>query len=291
MENFLKTEKIPKVFIIILNYNGKDCLNETLTGVFRLEYANLEVVLVDNNSTDGSFEMARGNFSKAVLIKNSQNIGFAAGMNVGIRYALERGADYVLLLNYDVEVPRDFLAILVEDMEKDPKIGIASPLILENTGAVWFSGGKINWWRMRAGQEQFNLKENNLSSDYISGCAMIIRKEVFRKVGLLDEDYFLYYEDTDFSFKAKATGYKLLVSSRSHIKHLEKSQQNIPQKTYWLVLSALKFFKKNTPLYLKPWIILFSWARRLKNWREVIFYKKDMAETVQKAYRDFYAGK
>lgn len=291
MESYLSGEKPPKVFIIILNYNGKDCLENTLSGVFRLNYANFEVILVDNNSVDGSFEVAKRKFPRAICIKNSENVGFAAGMNVGIKYALERGAEYVLLLNYDVNVPKDFVTLLLEDMEKDAKIGVASPLIFENTGAVWFSGGKINWLRMRAENKKEKLGENNFSSDFISGCAMCIRAEVFRQVGLFDEDYFLYYEDTDFSFRAKVAGYKLLVSARSQIEHLEKSQGQLDKKTYWLVLSALIFFKKNTPLYFKPWIGFFLGLRRINNWLEMKFYKKDMSGVVQKAYRDFYVVK
>lgn len=291
MENYLSGEKTPKVFIIVLNYNGQDCLENTLGGVFRLSYANLEIVLVDNNSFDGSFEAAKVRFPRVIFIKNSENVGFAAGMNVGIKYALERGAKYILLLNYDVDVPRDFMETLIEEMEKDIQIGVASPLIFENTGAVWFSGGKIRWLRMRAENMKEKLKENNFSSDFVSGCAMCVRAEVFRQIGLFDEKYFLYYEDTDFSFRAKAAGYKLLVSARSHIKHLEKSQNNMDKKTYWLVLSALIFFKKNAPVYLKPYMSFFLGLRRIKNWLEIKFYKKDMSGIAQKAYRDFYVVK
>ncbi|MFA7319271.1 MAG: glycosyltransferase family 2 protein [Parcubacteria group bacterium] len=282
---------MPKIFIIILNYNGKDCLGNTLADVFRLEYANFEIVLVDNASQDGSLEEVLNKFSKAIVIRNSQNVGFAAGMNVGIKYALERGAEYVLLLNYDVSVPQNCLSLLVEDMEKDRKIGVGSPLIFEKSGAVWFSGGRINWWRMRADQLTEKLQENYFLSDYISGCAMLIRASVFHSAGLLDERYFLYYEDTDFSFAARTAGYKLLVSAKSQIMHLEKSRESGSQKVYWLVLSALIFFKKNTPLYLKPYTSVFLGVRRFKNWLEVRFYKNDMAGVVQKAYQDFYDAK
>jgi len=288
MEISSAAKTFPKVFIIILNYNGKDCLNKTLKDVFCLEYGNLEVILVDNNSVDGSLEDVLKTFSRVTVIRNSKNVGFAAGMNVGVRYALERGAEYVLLLNYDVSLPKKFLPLLVEDMEKDEKIGLGSPLILEKSGAIWFSGGKINWWRMRAEQMTNSLQENYLLSDYISGCAMLIRASVFRAAGLLDERYFLYYEDTDFSLAVKNAGYKLLVSSKSRITHLEKSQEGLAQKTYWLVFSALIFFKKNTPLYLRPWVSIFLGMRRLKNWLEMRNNKNNMAEAVQKAYRDFY---
>ena len=283
---------MPKIFLIILNYNGENCLPKTLAGVFKINYPDSEIVLVDNNSTDGSFEAAKINFSKIVFIKNSQNLGFSAGNNVGIKYALERGADYILLLNYDVETERGFLAPLVEAMEKDKNIGISSPLILESDKrTVWFSGGKINWLAMKTEHKKNNITQNYFGSDYISGCAMLIKKEVFKKIGLLDEDYFLYYEDADFSCRAKKAGYKLLVSPKSRIVHLEKSELKKESKIYWLVVSGLIFFRKNTPLLLKPYIFLYVFLRKLKNKFDLKVHKNKLAPIVQKAYKDFKNAK
>ena len=116
MKNF------PKVFIIILNYNGQDVIKKCLASVFKNEYADFEVVVVDNNSTDGSLEAAKNNFSKAHFIKNEANLGFSAGNNVGIRFALERMAKYVLLLNNDTEVEKDFLEKLVAVAEEKLRV-------------------------------------------------------------------------------------------------------------------------------------------------------------------------
>ena len=284
----MNMEKFPKVFIVVLNYNGKDCLSKTLSGVFKTDYPNSEIILADNNSTDGSFEAAKINFSKIIFIKNSQNLGFSAGNNVGIKYALERGADYILLLNYDVETERGFLAPLVEAMKKNKNIGIGSPVILEaDKKTVWFSGGKINWLAMKTAHKKNNIAQNYFGSDYISGCAMLIRKEVFKKIGLLDEDYFLYYEDADFSARAKKAGYKLLVSPKSRIVHLEKSELKKESKIYWLVVSGLIFFRKNTPLLLKPYIFAYIFLRKLKNKLDLKFRKNNLAPIIQKAYKDF----
>jgi GT2 family glycosyltransferase len=240
-------EKDPKVSIIILNYNGKDCLMGTLLNAFSLEYSNFEIILVDNNSTDGSFEKAKSIFSEIVPIKNSENLGFSAGNNVGIKYALERDARYIFLLNYDAQVESNALNILIESMEKDKSIGLASPLIFKgNSKDVWFSGGKINWMKMKARHLQKEIKRDYHGSDYLTGCALLIRREVFKKIGLLDEDYFLYWEDADFGVKAKKEGFKLLVSAKSRASHFEKSLEKIDQKTYWLVISGLIFFQKNS---------------------------------------------
>ncbi|MFZ2975158.1 MAG: glycosyltransferase family 2 protein [Candidatus Moraniibacteriota bacterium] len=278
----------PKVFIIILNYNGQNFLKKTLASVFQVDYPNFEIVLVDNNSKDGSFEEARRVFPKIACIKNSENLGFSAGNNIGIEYALERLADYILLLNYDTTVRKNFLRPLVDLMEGDEKTGISSPVIFEGESSnIWFSGGKIDWFKMKTEHKKESIKENNFQSDYIAGCAMMIKKEVFKKIGLLDEDYFLYWEDADFSVRAKRAGYKLAVCARSQISHLEKSQEKKANKIYWLVLSGLIFFKKNSPTYLQPWIFFYVLLRKIKNKRDIKRQKTSFNESVQKAYRDF----
>jgi GT2 family glycosyltransferase len=283
----MNSEQCPKIFIIVLNYNGGPELERCLAGLLSLNYPNFETVVVDNDSDDGSLERAREIFPRAAFIRNSQNLGFSAGNNVGIKYALERGARYVWLLNNDAEAESNSLARLVAVAEEDPAVGLASPLILNPDGAVWFSGGKIDWWRMRAVQEREKIEKNNFASHFISGCAMLIRAEAFKNVGLLDEDYFLYYEDTDFSVRAKRAGWKLAVVPGSRVFHREKSEQDKKKKTYWLVLSGLIFFRKNTPWWGQPYIYLYTAARKIKN---LIDVKKEQGEqtlVVAKAYRDF----
>ncbi len=283
---------IPKVFIIILNYNGKNCLLTSIRSIFQLNYTNFEVVLVDNNSTDGSLEEIKHYFSQLVIIKNSQNIGFSAGNNIGIKYALERGADYVWLLNNDTQVTISSLSKLMRATQRNKSVGISSPTIIQkNTSRIWFSGGKINWLTMKSFHQVKKLQQDYLSSDFISGCAMLIKVSVFKTTGLLDEDYFLYWEDADFSVRAKKAGYQLLVSAHSQIYHQEKSNEQNPYKIYWLVLSGLLFFQKNTPFYLKPWISLYTLGRKIKNNFNLKYHKKSSASQVQKAYQDFKKNK
>jgi GT2 family glycosyltransferase len=285
-------EQFPKIFIVILNYNGKNFIKKTLTDVFKINYPNFEVVLVDNNSNDGSFELIKSNFSKIALIKNSTNLGFSGGNNIGIEYALERGADFVLLLNYDTEVEKNFLFPLVEIMEKDKKVGLASPVIFEkNSKKIWFSGGKISWLKMKTYHTRKPISKNFFNSDYISGCSMLIRKKVFEDIGLLDDTFFLYWEDADFSLRAKKAKHKMVVCPKSKIYHLEKSQENIENKTYWLVISGLIFFKKNSPFFIRPWIFLYFRMRKIKNYFDIKSEKEEkelsIKRSVQKAYKDF----
>lgn len=277
-----------KIFIIVLNYNGKDVVKNCLTSVFKNDYPGFEVVVIDNNSTDGSFEFAKAGFSKAHFIKNEENLGYAAGNNVGIRFALERMADFVLLLNNDTEVEKDFLTRLADAAERDEKIGLVSPVIFNgHTRQVWFSGGKISWLTMKTAHSQAVLTEDYCETGFITGCAMLVRAAVFKEIGLLDEDFFLYWEDADFSVRARRAGFKNVVVSGSWAYHLEKSEGNLKQKTYWLVISGLIFFQKNTPLLLRPWIKFYTMLRKLKNKIDLKLKRNDLAETVEKAYKDY----
>lgn len=281
--------KYPKVFIIILNYNGKDILLDCLDSVYKLKYPNLEVVVVDNNSSDGSFLSARQRFSRFHFIKNSKNLGFAGGNNVAIRWVLEKMADYIFLLNNDALIEKDSLKKMIELAEKDEKGGVFSPVIYEgkNKGKVWFSGGRIDWLKMRTIHRVRNIKhvtQKRNTTSYVTGCAMLVKKEVFKKVGLLDDDFFLYYEDADFSYRAKKAGFGLRIIPQASVFHFEKSSQN-PNKVYWLVYSGLLFFKKNTPWFWKPWIVFYIFFRKINNKRNLKLRKKYSID-VKKAFED-----
>ncbi len=314
-----------KVFIIVLNYNGGDDLKRCLDSVYKLNYPNFEVVVVDNDSDDDSFEKARRRFRKFHFIKNSRNLGFSAGNNVAIKWALEKMADYVFLLNNDAVVEKNVLSKLVEVMEGDEKMGIVSPVIYEGDGKkIWFAGGKINWWKMRTCHRTFKsgallsrdcfckhnifsrlslsadsskknyVCKNNLlgeskilkNTDYITGCAILVRREVFAEIGLLDEDFFLYYEDADFSWRARRAKFDLGVVVDAKVHHFEKSSEN-PEKIYWLVLSGILFFKKNAPWYWRPYLAVYLFLRKLKNKYNLI-KNPDNKEflLVKKAYLD-----
>lgn len=279
----------PKVFVIILNYNGQDTLRECLNSVLRSDYAEQEIILIDNRSTDDSFRQARQDFSRIYFIENSKNLGFAAGVNSGIRLALEKLADYVLLINNDARLEADTLSKLVGVMESDSGIGLASPLILaDGSDKVWFAGGRIDWFRMRT----IHISRPSDASaaydtEYLSGCALLIRKEVFQKIGLFDEKFFFYYEDADFSYRARQAGYRCQIIPDARARHGEKSSDKPKFKTYWLVISALVFFRKNSPRLIRLWQSAYLLARRIKNRIDLADDRKVLAPTVAKAYKDY----
>jgi len=278
---------MPSVFIVILNYNGGDMLTICLNSVFRSDYSNLQLVVVDNNSEDGSFELAKKNFARAHFIKNPTNFGFAKGNNIGIRFALEKFADYILVLNNDTLIEASTISKLIQESTHNPSAGIISPLILSGDGNKnWFAGGKINWLNMRTAHINKIFSQQPYSSEYITGCAMLIRANVFEKIGLFDERFFLYYEDADFSLRAFKEGFSLLVAPQIKIKHFEQSSSN-PAKLYWLVLSGLLFFKIHATFWQKIWMLFYLSARKIKNRVDLIFFNNFTAKEVHRAYQTF----
>jgi GT2 family glycosyltransferase len=278
----------PKIFVIVLNFNGKNTLAACLSSIYQSDYLNFEVVVVDNDSRDGSLEQARESFSRAHFIKNSVNMGFSRGNNVGIRLALEKFADYVFILNNDTLIEKTTLSSLANTLEAFPSAGIASPVIFTaDSKHIWFAGGLIYWQKMKTDHLYQEKSDKPYSTEYISGCAMFVRKDVFKKIGLFDERFFLYYEDADFSVRAKKAGIDLLMVPSAHIEHLEQSNAENRLKTYWLVLSGLMFFQANASFFQKIWIFIYIRIRKIKNLYDLIFSRNEVALSVHKAYRDF----
>jgi hypothetical protein len=158
-----------------------------------------------------------------------------------------------------------------------------SPVIYKgNSDIIWFSGGKINWFKMRA-QHQDSIKQ----TQYITGCAMLIRKEIFKKIGLLDEKFFLYYEDVDFSFRARKNNFKLKIVPTAKVFHFEKSSESL-NKIYYLVVSGIRFFRKNSNLLLRIYIEVYLMVRKIKNKYDIIKNENNRkALLVRKAYKEF----
>jgi GT2 family glycosyltransferase len=283
----MQTNNLPKVFVVVLNYNGKASLLECLRSLHNCSYPNLEIIVVDNASNDGSLEIAKNTYGNLIYIKNSKNIGFSSGNNIGIRYALEKFGEYVFLLNNDAEVQKDTILDLVEFAQKDASLGIVSPIILnKKDSGVWFAGGKIDWLKMRATHKNI-VPAKPMQIEYASGCAMLIKNIVFKKVGLFDEDYFLYYEDTDFSLKTLRNNFQIFLLPSAKISHWEHSNKNNPRKTYWLVFSALIFFKKNATFPIKIWQFFYKIARKVKNFFDCVFFPNDNSKMTRNAYQDF----
>lgn len=286
MNNNIVGANAPKVSVVITNFNGMRTLEKCISRVLNSNYPNFDIIIVDNHSTDGSLELLRGKYSSLKVIMNSENIGFGAATNLGMRLAFEKFSDYVLALNNDAYLEKDTISKMISTAKKYPDAGIISPLIKRPDDSIWFAGGKINWWKMKTSHKFTCANSNPFASEYICGCAMMISQKVCEKVGLFDEHFFLYYEDADLSVRAHRAGFVLLVDPSTSIEHDEQSNDHNPQKTYWLVLSGILFFKKNTPLLIKPWMNLYLWLRKIKNHRDRHNNPSKINLAVAKAYSD-----
>lgn len=213
------------VHIIILNWNGKELLKDCLPSVVRTKYSNFKVVVVDNGSTDGSREYIRHYFPDVKLIENKKNLGFAEGNNVGIRYAMTQGADYIALLNNDTEVDPSWISEVVKVAESKPDIGACATKMLffdartvinsAGTCMTPFGGG----WDRGLGEK--DVGQYDTVEEVFGACAgaMLIKRDVIEEVGLFDSKHFIYYEDVDLTWRMRLFGYKIMYVPTAIVYH------------------------------------------------------------------------
>ena len=291
---------IKKVFIILLNWNNWHETQECLKSLEKVDYDNFEIIIVDNGSQGEEhekIESAHTIYNIQYTIYNKDNEGFAGGNNVGIKYALEHGADYVFLLNNDATVAPDFLAELVKIGESDKSFGILGSRIYKySSDDVVFDGGKINKWLTKGEHRKYQVSSIKYQAvDYITGAAFFIKKEVIEKIGLMREEYFLYYEDVDWCIRARKEGYKCVLVPASHIWHKVSAtnKEGSPSYIYYHTRNALMLAKFNGNIAQKVaayilglWILL----------KQIIKYfllpsKRVWARAMTRGVTDFYRGK
>jgi GT2 family glycosyltransferase len=214
--------KPPKVAVIILNWNGREVLAKCLDSVIRTDYPNLEIVVVDNASTDTSQAMVRDRYPGIRLVENRENLGYVSGNNVGIG---STRSDYVVLLNNDTTVDRAWIRELVKAAATDERIGVLGckvylmgTRIIQHAGShLSFVSGSLFTRSMVEDRGQF---DEVADVDYVSGEAIMIKREVLKKVGLLDPDYYAYWEDADFCWRARRRGYRVVYVPSSVVEHM-----------------------------------------------------------------------
>jgi len=216
----------PSVAIIVVNWNSYADTSQCLDSLKLLEYRNFATIVVDNGSEDGSGQNLKRDFSEIIFLKNDKNLGFTGGNNTGIRYALKNSYEYILLLNNDTIVTELFLSLLVKSIENDPLIGAIQPKIMfnQNRNIIWNAGGIFNSFLTKTstiGENQIDVGQFDKSSetDWITGCCFLVRSSVIKEIGLLDQRFFIYHEDVDWSFKIKQKGLIMFYEPSSVIYH------------------------------------------------------------------------
>lgn len=244
----------PRVALIILCHNG---VNDTLACLRSLEALDYpreahRVVVVDNSSTDGTPAAVRAARPDAAVIEAGANLGFAAGNNLGLRHALAERFDYALLLNNDTEVAPDALRLLVDAAEADPQVGAAGPTICYHARPelIWSAGGLIDWGRgtsrMRGLGELDRGQYGRVEEvDFVTGCAILLARPVLERIGLLDERFFMYYEETEWCVRARRAGFRSVHVPQARLTHKIPLEDRVdrPYVAYYMTRNRLLFLR------------------------------------------------
>jgi len=253
----------PLVYFVVLNYRNFSDTIECVRSVEKIDYPNYRVVIVDNGSDNESETVLAETFPRHMVIQAGRNGGYAAGNNVGIRRAIEDGADFFLILNNDTVVAPDFLSELVNHALENPEVGLLGPLILQSDGTVydpcvrrrprlrdilWYMGVG-HWFGATTDRHQLAASERERSLgtprevDVISGACMLLRASLVEEIGLLDENTFLFAEEFILHEKIRGTRYKTVMVPRSRIVHKAgRSVKTVGARTVLAYLQSLDYY-------------------------------------------------
>jgi len=281
-----------KLAIILVNWNSYALTDDTLQSLYKTSYKEYDIICVDNASTDDSLSQLRKNHAGIIILTCDQNTGFTGGNNKGMQYALDHGYAYTLLLNNDVAVESDFLEPLVQALDANENLGAVQPLIYfhHDRTLIWNAGSRYNKWlgvtktigynkKDKDQKERYRTDQNQNQGDtkdiqpiqniaWITGCAFMVKTDVLKKVGLLYEPFFIYYEDVDLSFRIKNAGYDLGYTPASVIYHIAGMSHKSTKKTaegyispkvhYLNARNHIWLLKKYTNLLHAPTVILYQ---------------------------------
>jgi len=292
------------VFIILLNWNNGQDTKECLDSLERNSSFPYKVIIVDNGSEDGSGEKLQREFPQHHFIFNQENLGFAGGNNVGIRYALDHEADYVLLLNNDTVAENNFIEPLLKVAENDEGVGIVGGKINYHDAPdrIWFGGGQMSLWRVGGYHIGFDQIDDprafrgTVNASFVTGCLMLIRREVLERMGLFDEDYFAYLEDLDFCYRVMRDGWRLKVNRDVRILHrvggsLRRTGGPSSSEIYYGTRNRLYFALKHlSPFEKMAFFPYFFLGRliRIVQWRAA--GKGNLSRAAYEGWRDFKKG-
>lgn len=271
-----------------------------LESLRRLDYSSHEVVVVDNGSGDGSIELIKQRFPSVTTIENGRNLGFATGCNVGITQLLRGGIDYVLLLNDDTEVAAGSLTHLVEVAESDPRIGIVGPKICYygRPEAIWSAGGAIDEYGAARHRRVDEVDEHDADEvqdvDYVTGCALLIKRKAIESIGLMDDRFFAYFEEAEWCARARRQGFRVVYVPRARVWHKVESADSRYSWNYIYLMT------RNRLLYLKctgaePWRMALATADLLRtaaSWSLKPKHKhmRPYSSALTRGIRDFVVG-
>lgn len=305
----------PSVAIILVNFNNETDTIACVNSLEKITYPNCKIFIVDNGSDEKSVSKLRPLAGGDIeLIETGKNLGFSGGNNVAVKKALDAGFDYILLLNNDTEVEPDFLDKLAAAAESGEKIGVVGPKIYfySDPKRIWFGGGKFSWFgggrHLRYNEidsasqssplnaNRYPLNASPEETGYMTGCAFLIKTKVIKEIGLLCEDFFLYYEDTDWSLRVKKAGYKIIYVPAAKIYHKVSrtaSALGNPTIHYYHIRNALLLSQRQAPKIILVGIYVWSGLHYLKQIVKLAILppKRDISKMIMRGIEDFWRGK
>jgi GT2 family glycosyltransferase len=262
----------PLTYVIVLNWNGRDDTLECLASLRDSAGPSVCILVVDNGSVDGSQEAIRREHPGVILLETGSNLRFAGGNNAGIRFALEKGAEQIMLLNNDTTVDPAFLGAMTGTLQSSSDIGIVAPKILYSAdpGRLWYAGGEISFWTGTMHHRGIREPESEVpditcETGYASGCCLLAKRITVERIGLLDDSYFMYSEDADWCMRARRAGFRVMYEPRARVWHKVSVSAGGHLSSFKLrnkFVSNLRFFSRYASWY--HWL-LFPWMNILVN--------------------------
>lgn len=236
-----------KIFCLILNYQSPTDTVAAATSLRASDApANTQIVIIDNGPKNRA-QYFRSRVPGCVYLKSPGNIGFAAGNNQGIKYALSRGASHILIINPDVVVPKTFFKPLLSSFRQHPRSGLVAPAHQEPGSNSYGLGGWVNWTYCSFPHDNVSkLPTRDRAYDLLTFACVLIKSDVFNKVGLMDERYFLYLEDVDYCVSAKKAGYSLYLNPSVCVTHRTSSSFSDPR-------GKIRFSYNSSFIFIRKW--------------------------------------
>lgn len=275
--------KSPGVAVVVVNYNGCDDTRECLHSLRKVDYGNMTVILVDNASTDGSFERLREEFPEVLCIRSEKNLGFTGGNNLGLAKAYEARPDFVFLLNNDTIVSSNILRELTDFMENHPRVGLAGPLTYyyEARDIIAFGGGQLDRNSglvtfLNKGKRREEFGEAPIHCSFIEGAALFFRTAILQRIGGFNDLYFLTSEESELCVRVAELGYELAVVPSCGVWH-KISRSMVAESelaNYFIFRNRLWFIRRNSREFGVPDVLrivrhcvicLISFAVRKRN--------------------------
>ncbi len=239
----------PPVVVLLLNYNRLQDTVDCVRSLQACTYPSLSIVVINNGSTDQSARRLQEQVPEIPVLETGKNLGYTGGINAGLRHVTGKGYAYVLLLNNDTVVERDFLEKLVEPLEKNDRAAAACGTIFchHDRDLVWYAGGRMIRWRGLAVHESkgLRIKLSDLNGvrerevSFVTGCMILLRASTLERIGLEDERFFMYLDDIELSLRISQRGYTMLYVPQSVIYHKVLGEQESAFKLYYSVRNRL----------------------------------------------------